>query len=82
MSFWSGILERNKPRLESWIDDQFEYLLQIASVALAYGIFALLRIIGIAGTLIDVLELMDRIAIVLVFGRFLYSVIRRAFAAR
>lgn len=68
--------------MESWIADQLEYLLQIASVAIAYAAFAFLRIIGIAGWVVDVLEAMDRIAIVLVFGRFLFSVVRRAFTPK
>jgi hypothetical protein len=79
LPFWSRVLERNAPRVESWITDQLEYLLQIASVVIAYAAFRGMRIIGMAGWVIDLLELMDRVAIVLVFGRFLYSVIRRAF---
>jgi hypothetical protein len=81
-TFWSRIREKNSSRVESWIADQLEYLLQIASVAIAYGAFGFLRIIGIAGWVVDVLETMDRIAIVLVFGRFIFSVVRRAFAPR
>jgi hypothetical protein len=52
----------------------------MASVAIAYAAFAFLRAMGIHGNVLDLLETMDRIAIVLIFGRFLYSVIRRAFA--
>ena len=73
------LLQRNSARLEGWIGDQFEYLLQIASVVIAYGAFRFLRLIGLTGWVIDLLELMDRIAMVLVFGRFLLSVVRRAF---
>jgi hypothetical protein len=79
LPFWSGFLERNRARIESWIDDQLEYLLQITSVVFAFGVFKGLRLIRIEGWVIDLLELMDRIAIVLVFARFLYSVVRRAF---
>ena len=79
LPFWSRIVERNAPRLESWITDQFEYLLQVATVTIAYATFSGLRWIGLAGWVIDILEPADRIAIVLVFLRFLYSVVRRAF---
>lgn len=64
------------------MSDQLEYLLQIASVAIAYAAFAVLRAMRIRGSILDILEAMDRIAIVLVFGRFLFSVVRRAFATR
>lgn len=79
--FWLRITKRSLPRIESWIQDQCEYLLQIASVVIALVVFKGLRIMGLTGWVIDVLEVMDRIAIVLVFGRFLFSVIRRAFVA-
>jgi hypothetical protein len=82
LSFWSGIVERSKPLIQSWIADQLEYLLQVATLAIAYAAFALLRIMRIQGPTLDLLETMDRVALVLVFGRFLYSVVRRAFAHR
>jgi hypothetical protein len=79
LPFWSEVLERNRARVESWIDDQLEYLLQMTSVVVAYGAFKALRLLRVEGWVIDLLELLDRIAIVLVFARFLYSVVRRAF---
>jgi hypothetical protein len=78
VSLWSRIVERNAARLESWVDDQLEYLLQIGSVVIAYSTFRGLRLIQISGWVIDLLEMMDRCAIVVVFGRFIYSVVRRA----
>lgn len=81
-TFWSKLKERNAPTVESWISDQLESLLQMASVGIAYGIFQILRHIGVSGWLIDLLELMDRLVAVLVFGRFLWGVTRRAFTPR
>lgn len=81
-SFWARIVQRNAPRLESWIADEFEYLLQVAAVTMAYATFKGLRFIKMNGWVIDILEQADRIAVVLVFLRFLYSVIRRAFTPK
>jgi hypothetical protein len=69
----------NAGGVRSSILDQFEYLLQIASALIALAAFKGIRLIGVTGWVIDTLETMDRITIVLVFGRFLYSVVRRAF---
>ena len=77
MTFWS----KATPRIESWLIDQSEFLLQIASVAIAYGAFQFLRIIGIAAWVVAIMETLDRIAALLVFGRFLYSVVRRAYTS-
>jgi hypothetical protein len=78
-NFWSRIVDRNKQRLESWISDQFEYVLQAATLVFAYGVFKGLRLIKINNWVIDVLEPADQIAVVLVFLRFLFSTVRRAF---
>ncbi len=81
LSFWSEIEARVKPKLQSWVSDQLEYLLQLASVAVAYAGFAAMRVMGMQGWVLDVLETMDRIAVILVFGLFLFNVVRRAAAA-
>jgi len=81
LSFWSEIADRVRPNLQSWVSDQVEYLLQLASVAIAYAAFAALRAMGIPGSVLDILETMDRIAIILVFGLFLLNVVRRAATA-
>ena len=78
-SFWSDFLKRN-PRVESWLDDQQEFLLQMASLALAYAVFRILRAIGVPDWVVSTLETLDHIAIILVFGMFLLGVVRRAFA--
>jgi hypothetical protein len=71
LSFWSQITTQNKPRIQSWVSDQLEYLLQFTTLALAYAGFALLRFIGVRGSILDLMETLDRIAIGLVFARFL-----------
>lgn len=81
LSFWSEIADHARPSLQSWVSDQLEYLLQLASVAIAYAAFDALRAMGIPGSVLDTLETMDRIAIILVFGLFLFNVVRRAAAA-
>ena len=53
--------------------------LNIASVAIAYGAFRFLHWIGTTGWFLEWLERMHQIAIVIVFARFLYSVVRRSF---
>ncbi len=77
-NFWSEILERNKAHIQSWISDQLEFLLQIASVAIAYAAFLFLRLIGVATWVVDILDTMDRVAAILVFALFLLSVLRRS----
>jgi hypothetical protein len=76
-SFWLEFLDRN-PRVQSWLSDQQEFFLQIASVAVAYVAFRILRAIGVASWVVSTLETMDHIAIILVFGAFLLGVVRRA----
>jgi uncharacterized membrane protein len=81
LAFWSEIATRNKDRLQSWISEQFEFLLQLATVTIAYGFFRALRAIGVEGDFLDIMDKLDKGAIVLVFGLFLFGVVRRAFAA-
>lgn len=76
-SFWSKFLTRN-PRLQSWLSDQEEFLLQIASVVIAYLAFRVLRAIGVADWVVGTLERLDHVAIILIFVLFLLGVLRRA----
>lgn len=78
MSFWSDIADRVRPNLQSWLSDQVEYVLQLASVAIAYAAFAALRAMGIPESVLGTLETMDRFAIIFVFGLFLFNIVRRA----
>ena len=78
MSWWQEFLDRN-PRVQSWLSDQEDFLLQMASLALAYAVFRILRAIGVPDWVVSTLETLDHIAIILVFGAFLLGVVRRAF---
>ena len=60
------------------MSEQFEFLLQLATVTIAYGFFRALRGIGVEGDFRDLLDKLDKGAIVLVFGLFLFGVVRRA----
>jgi hypothetical protein len=77
--FWARLLERNRPRVESWIDDQCEFLLQATTLLVVYGVFRFLRYVSVSGSLLDLMEAIHQIAAVLVFTRFMYSIVRRAF---
>ncbi len=80
MSFWSTIFARNRSRLQSWLSEQLEFLLQIASVVIAFGVFKGLRFLDLDGWLVDWLEKLDDCAAILVFALFLIRVVRQSFA--
>lgn len=81
MPFWPDIVGRNKVLFENWLSEQFEFLLQIASVAIANILFQALHLLGLQKWLIDFLEELDSCAIILVFALFLITVVRRAIGA-
>jgi hypothetical protein len=81
LPFWSEIAQQNKAHLQSWISEQFEFLLQAATVTVAYIFFRVLRVIGVEGELLDLMEKLEHGTVVIVFALFLLGVIRRSFGA-
>jgi hypothetical protein len=78
LSFWSEIAAQNRARIQSWISDQLEYLLQVTSLTVALLVFRLLRA-GFQSDLVDLFEKLDHVTIVIVFGCFLVGTVRRAY---
>jgi hypothetical protein len=78
LGFWSEITTRNKALLQNWISEQFEFLLQFSAVTFAYVVFRILRALGVESDFLDLLDKLDKGAIVIVFGLFLLGVVRRA----
>lgn len=81
MSFWSTIVARNRSILQNWLSEQFEFLLYLTGLVLAFAVFRLLKFIGVEVSLVELLEKLDNCAIVVVFGLFLVRVIRQSLAA-
>jgi hypothetical protein len=70
-----------EPELESWLVDTGGFLLIFASLLIAYGVFRLLRAVGVGGGFIDWLESLDHFSIACSFVMFLLNILRRALAA-
>lgn len=82
MAFGADFYRKISNKLESWVLEQSEFILQMATLLVAYLVFLMLRRFKVEGQLIDLLDGMDRVAIAIVFARFLYGNIRRAFATK
>jgi hypothetical protein len=77
-SFWTTIVAKNRQRLQVWLSEQFEFLLQISSLVIAFGAFNGLRILGVDGWLVNWLEKLDNCMIFSVFILFLIRIARAA----
>ena len=81
-AFWSEFKQRNAPGFQSWLSDQREFLLQMASVSIAFLAFKFLRIIGVPDWIISIFESLDHLAAILVFGLYIIGVLRRSVARK
>jgi hypothetical protein len=80
LRFWSSIFAESRTSLQRRISEAVEFLAQMSSLAIAFGAFKALRILGIDSPLVDLLERLDNVAFILVFVLFLIRVVREAVA--
>ena len=81
LSFWSDFKARNHDRINTWLDEQFEFLLLFGSLLLANFFFRALRAAGVHGY-IDMMEKLDDGGLLLVVGRFVFDIGLRALSPR
>ena len=81
-TFLGGIAERCRTRLEGWIDEQFDFILQVFALVVVYIGIRLLRYYQI-GTpwFLGALETLHEIAALLIFACWLFGMVRRRYAA-
>ena len=79
--FWNGTVQRNRIKLENWIDEQFDFLLQATALIVVYPIMRVLRYteVGHSGFW-DIMDKLHEIGAVLTFGLWIFGGVRRRLA--
>ncbi len=80
--FWAGIFQRNRIKLDKWIDEQFDFLLQSAGLAVVYPVMRALRYYGIGEAgFWDIMQDLHEVGAVLIFGCWIFGMVRHRYAS-